>query len=162
MVGVLTVGEIVVQRPDYIKLKDLAGRSWNVNRPELIPLFAVGKQLEVDYSESQPAGQKFPARWINAARPAPPGSVDTFQPKSFAPQDSGGHAPKAQKPGEFRSPEQIMRTYALQAATQLMPEGSGTQAVIDVAETFFVYIRDGDVASRAKAVLGATEEDIPF
>ncbi len=175
MEGVLTIAEVVTEKPDYVKVKDAGGKNWNCNEKRLLrlasdgkPVFSVGRRLKVEYNESQPEGQRFPSRWINDAMPASDEDKDTFAPrerKSYGAYP-GNHRKKDN--GEFRNPEQIMRSTAIGTAVSYAQGRDLTPSeVIAIAKDFYAYIY-GEFEAKVEAVaeeLDATpvgDDDIPF
>ena len=177
--GVLTVSDEITtegktdERPfgDRVVFKDLGGKTWRCNESKLLraasddkAVFSPGRHLSVEYRESKPEGQTYPSRWINDARPAKDDEPDTYQPRA---QGGGSGAPKSgfKKNGEFRTPEQIMRTSAVECAVAYSSKDNSLDDIILYAKAFYAWIL-GDFETKVEEVqeaFGATVEgDIPF
>jgi len=169
--AVITVLEVVTAKPDFVKLKDASNKTWNCNEKKFLvnahdgnPVFHPGRKLEVFYSEYQPDGQKFASRYINDARPSD--KPNTWPDKEpYKPGSSPRTGSGFKKNSEFRTPEQIMRTSAIECAVAYASKDNSLDDIILYAKAFYAWIL-GDFEAKVEEVqeaFGATVEDgIPF
>jgi len=148
--AIIKVGVVDTYKPDYVHFADASGKKWNCNDKKYIrdaesdkkPIFREGRKLKVFFRFGE-AKQGFkPARWINELAPAGADEATTWPDKEpYGGGSSGGGSYQKKDKGEFRTPEQIMRSSALGLAVNHHTGKDGPlEDVIETAQVFFAYI----------------------
>lgn len=69
MRAVIKVDSIITREASWLKFRDASQKTWNCNKPDLIPHFEIGERYVIDYNETQPTGgRKYGSKYINRAR----------------------------------------------------------------------------------------------
>jgi len=185
----ITVRQIHIKENDYINFEDSSGKRWNCNVPKYMgvasdgnPIFHPGRKLDVAYNTTDPKpGKKFGSKYINECRPSDKPNTwadkEPYQGGQSSNQSSSGNGSKPK--GDFRSPDQIMRSNALHSACVRLAGIDSISAadVLAEADAYYTFI-SGSLADKglsngglseyvaaAKDTFGATPEpddDIPF
>lgn len=69
MRAVIKVDSIITREASWLKLKDSSQKTFNCNKPDLIPHFEIGERYVIDYNETEPKdGRRYGSKYINRAR----------------------------------------------------------------------------------------------
>jgi hypothetical protein len=185
----ITVRQIHIKEDGYVNFEDTSGKRWNCNKQKYLgnasdgnPIFHPGRKLDVAYNTTEPKpGKKYGSKYIEECRPSDKPNTwpdkEPFQGRGQSSNQSsaGGNGSKAK--GEFRSPDQIMRSNALHSACVRLAGIDSISAadVLAEADAYYTFI-SGSLADKglsngglseyvaaAETQLAATpDEDIPF
>ena len=179
--AVIKVGEVDrYDAGEYAHFRSADGKAWNCNEGKYIrnakdgkPIFSTGRRLKVAYNTSEPKdGRKYGAKWINEVALAEDSDQLTWPDREpYVPKGNGGFKSN----GEFRTPEQNMRTTALECAVATVQpiavEGLGhdhVDAILSAAGEFFAWIlgdfKTQNLAEEAQEKLDAVpvDDEFPF
>ena len=126
LTATITVREIKQRKPDFVKLTDMSGKTFNCNDEKLLGVWREevggdgryildeGRHLDIVYHEyeGEHNGKPYTSRYIDSARRADPSKPNTWPDReSFRSGGEGGQKPK----DDFRSKEQVSRSHTLHA-----------------------------------------------
>jgi len=157
-VAIIEVREVGTYKPgEYAHFNDVSGKAWNVGdelkdylpNPQALGVrvtFAAGNKLKVQFEMHPGVNGRKPSRWVKKVRLAKDGEqISTgFEAKpAWQPRGGGSGNGGFKTNGEFRTPEQIMRGQALEAACGFIDKGDGISGALDTAKQFYAFIVGG-------------------
>lgn len=186
--AIIKVGPVKERTASKIKFNDGSNKVFNCNVAKYLgkasdgePVFNPGRVIKVLYNLTEPTepGRK-PMRWINEVSLPDAGESLTWADKEPYRGNGGGNSGGGnrggggKKDGEFRKPEQIMRSTAIGVAVSYATGRDLTpNEVIAIAKDFYDYVVGDQLTAATEMVaegLDATpvddlvdpDDDIPF